>query len=337
MQDVALADARHDESALKDLRRGLVKREVMARGQKAVVELAVVAVVGDVLVRRVHLQNQRYHRRVQVEGQVGRRAGFAVLQQREREIGLTLRQVHFLALALFLRLFHGADQLVKLQGLVEVIDRIELDRVFQVFLIGITAEKQNLQRGVRGQHLVDERDAVELWHAHVAYDDVEVRVVNQNHGLQPVGRLADNLYIHHLPVHGFGDASAGLLRIIYNDHFIHAPTTPLKSKKHANRAFFYGTSIADFRRKFQKRPPKNQDSLEEITESGGKISRILRLLAQIKSTGEGGRLGSVGIYGNLARNLKKESVINDKNEDDNSFIFGCFWNKMMLQTKETAV
>lgn len=106
--------------------------------------------VGNMLVRRVHLQNQRHHRRVQINGQIGRRVGLAVLQQGKGEISFALRQVHLFIEAFLLCLFHGANQFVELQGLIEIIDRVELDRVFQVFLIGIAAEKQYLQRGSEG-------------------------------------------------------------------------------------------------------------------------------------------------------------------------------------------
>ena len=67
----------------------------------------------------------------------------------KRKIGFVLRQMHFLVHTLLFGFFHGADELVQLQRLIEVIHSFELDGVFRVFFIGIAAEEDDLQRWVR--------------------------------------------------------------------------------------------------------------------------------------------------------------------------------------------
>ena len=87
--------------------------------------------------------------------------------------------------------------------------------------IGIAAEENDLQRWVRGQHLIDECNAVKLRHTDVTNDDIRVRIVDEHHGLQPVCRFTHDAHVHHFPVYGSAYALARHLGIVHNDHLVH--------------------------------------------------------------------------------------------------------------------
>ena len=204
----------------------------MARSQKQIVELIVVRAVCHVLTRRIHLHNDSHERRMQIQRQIGRDLVFAALQKGKRKVGFVLRQMHFLIHTLLFGFFHGADELVQLQRLIEVIHGFELDGVFEVFFIGIAAEENDLQRWVRGQHLIDECNAVKLRHTDVTNDDIRVRIVDEHHGLQPVCRFTHDAHVHHFPVYGSAYALARHLGIVHNDHFIHSKSSPKNRPGH---------------------------------------------------------------------------------------------------------
>jgi len=155
------------------------------------------------------------------------RLGAAAVQKLQGKIAVRNRPGQTGAIAKRrLGLLDRRDQLVDFERLVQVVDRAEPNGRFQVFLVGIAAEKQDLQRWFFVAQDAGQRHAVHFRHADVTDQDVRIERPHQIQCFRPVGRFGNDFDVQQRPVDRGPDPLARRWFVVSDDHFVHHGILP---------------------------------------------------------------------------------------------------------------